>query len=162
MASLEKADALLEELRSASFKPAQEELEEVRQFAKGKGFTEELRQWDVTFWAERLREAKYDITDEELRPFFALPSVLEGLFKVPMPHLRNPSPPSRRQGEEDTHMHAKRSSFNKKLTHRSTILFRDSGAISQLIMQTCRQACPGSCSSGGLSILHCPCKHKRP
>ncbi|KAK9861820.1 hypothetical protein WJX84_004840 [Apatococcus fuscideae] len=82
MASLEKADALLEELRSASFKPAQEELEEVRQFAKGKGFTEELRQWDVTFWAERLREAKYDITDEELRPFFALPSVLEGLFKL--------------------------------------------------------------------------------
>ena len=82
MADLEKADALLEELRAASFKPAQEEMEEVRSFAASKGFTEELKHWDMTFWAERLREAKYDITDEELRPFFALPSVLEGLFKV--------------------------------------------------------------------------------
>ena len=34
------------------------------------------------FWAERLREAKYAITDEQLRPYFALPSVLDGLFKV--------------------------------------------------------------------------------
>ena len=84
MADLEKADALLEELRAASFKPAQEELEEVRSFAASKGFTEELKHWDMTFWAERLREAKYNITDEELRPFFALPNVLEGLFKVPV------------------------------------------------------------------------------
>lgn len=46
------------------------------------GFTEELRQWDVSFWAERLREAKFNITDEELRPYFALPNVLKGLFQV--------------------------------------------------------------------------------
>ena len=39
-------------------------------------------QWDVSFWAERLKEAKYSISDEELRPYFALPHVLEGLFKV--------------------------------------------------------------------------------
>jgi oligopeptidase A len=38
--------------------------------------------WDVAFWAERLREAKYDLKDEELRPYFALPAVLDGLFKV--------------------------------------------------------------------------------
>lgn len=46
------------------------------------GFKEELRQWDTSFWAERLREDKYNITDEELRPYFALPNVLEGLFQV--------------------------------------------------------------------------------
>ena len=46
------------------------------------GFKEELRQWDVSFWAERLREAKFNITDEELRPYFALPNVLKGLFQV--------------------------------------------------------------------------------
>jgi oligopeptidase A len=44
--------------------------------------TEELLWWDVAFWAERLREAKYDLKDEELRPYFALPAVLDGLFKV--------------------------------------------------------------------------------
>lgn len=46
------------------------------------GFEGELRHWDVTFWAERLREAKFAITDEQLRPYFALPNVLDGLFKV--------------------------------------------------------------------------------
>lgn len=34
------------------------------------------------FWAERLREAKYSISDEQLRPYFALPNVLNGLFQV--------------------------------------------------------------------------------
>ena len=46
------------------------------------GFQEELKQWDVSFWAERLQEAKFNITDEELRPYFALPNVLKGLFQV--------------------------------------------------------------------------------
>ena len=32
--------------------------------------------------AERLREDRYNISDEELRPYFALPNVLQGLFKV--------------------------------------------------------------------------------
>ena len=46
------------------------------------GFGEEVRHWDVTFWAERLREAKYEISDEQLRPYFSLPNVLQGLFQV--------------------------------------------------------------------------------
>ena len=47
------------------------------------GHEGELRHWDVAFWAERLREAKYNIKDEQLRPYFALPNVLNGLFQVP-------------------------------------------------------------------------------
>lgn len=54
------------------------------------GFKEELKQWDTSFWAERLREDKYNITDEELRPYFALPNVLEGLFQVQPHHLSGP------------------------------------------------------------------------
>lgn len=34
-------------------------------------------QWDVSFWAERLKEAKYSIEEEQLRPYFALPNVLQ-------------------------------------------------------------------------------------
>ncbi len=49
------------------------------------GSKEELKQWDISFWAERLREAKFNITDEELRPYFALPNVLKGLFQVCFP-----------------------------------------------------------------------------
>ena len=46
------------------------------------GFKEELKQWDLTFWSEQLREAKFNISDEQLRPYFSLPNVLDGLFKV--------------------------------------------------------------------------------
>lgn len=41
-----------------------------------------LKWWDVPYWAERLREAKFNITDEELRPYFSLPTVLDGLFQL--------------------------------------------------------------------------------
>ena len=46
------------------------------------GFKGELRHWDVTYAAERLREARYQLTDEQLRPYFALPNVLDGLFQA--------------------------------------------------------------------------------
>lgn len=54
----------------------------MKEFAAANGFTGDLLWWDIPFYAERLREAKYNLTDEQLRPYFALPAVLEGLFKV--------------------------------------------------------------------------------
>lgn len=41
-----------------------------------------LQPWDVAFVAESLRKEQYDIDDEQLRPFFSLPRVLEGLFAL--------------------------------------------------------------------------------
>ncbi|GIL75386.1 hypothetical protein Vretimale_7960 [Volvox reticuliferus] len=82
MATLDKAEELLEELRSASHAAAEKDKEEVQAFANSQGFEGQLEWWDVSFWAERLRESKYNISDEELRPYFALPNVLEGLFKL--------------------------------------------------------------------------------
>ncbi|KAI3909607.1 hypothetical protein MKW98_014024 [Papaver atlanticum] len=35
-----------------------------------------------SFWSERLRESKYDINEEELRPYFSLPKVMDGLFSL--------------------------------------------------------------------------------
>lgn len=55
MATLEGAEALMEELRAASWDAAKADLAEVQRFAKEHGEAAELRQWDVTFWAERLR-----------------------------------------------------------------------------------------------------------
>ena len=82
MATLDRADQLMEELRSSSYASAQQDLAEVKEFAAAQGFTEDLLWWDVAFWAERLREAKYDLKDEQLRPYFALPNVLDGLFAL--------------------------------------------------------------------------------
>jgi oligopeptidase A len=41
-----------------------------------------LEPWDVTYYAEELRREKYAISDEELRPYFPLPRVLQGLFQL--------------------------------------------------------------------------------
>ena len=80
--SVEAVEKLLEELRSASYDAAQKELEELRQFAAVKGEAVELQPWDVTFWAERLREEKFAFNAEELRPYFPLAQVLDGLFAL--------------------------------------------------------------------------------
>jgi oligopeptidase A len=74
--------ALLEDLRARSFPAAEQDLAELRDFARQKGAPEadDLKQWDVAFWSERLRESKFSFTDEQLRPYFPLPRVLEGLF----------------------------------------------------------------------------------
>ena len=81
-ATLPQARALLEELRSASFGPAQRELEEVRAYAAAKGEKEPLMHWDIGFWAERLREERFSLSEEELRPYFQLPKVLAGMFEL--------------------------------------------------------------------------------
>ena len=77
-------DAMLEELRRASFEPARHELEELRELAAARGAAEaaDLQPWDVAFWAERLREERYAYSDEALRPWFPLPRVLDGLFAL--------------------------------------------------------------------------------
>ncbi|MBD2343136.1 M3 family metallopeptidase [Anabaena subtropica] len=80
--NVEAVEALLEELRSASYDAAVKDLENLKAFAANKGAAEaaDLRHWDISFWAERQREEKFAFTAEELRPYFPLPQVLDGLF----------------------------------------------------------------------------------
>jgi oligopeptidase A len=82
--NVEAAEALLEELRRASYDAAAKELEELKAFAAKKGAEEakDLKHWDISFWAERQREEKFGFSAEELRPYFPLPQVLEGLFNL--------------------------------------------------------------------------------
>jgi Zn-dependent oligopeptidase len=77
MATLARAEELLEQLRGASIEAGQRDLKEVQEFAAEQGAGEALAHWDVSFWSERLKEAKYALEEEQLRPYFALPNVLE-------------------------------------------------------------------------------------
>ena len=54
MATLPQAEALLEELRAASYSAAAKELAEVKEFAAAKGETSPLVPWAITSWAESL------------------------------------------------------------------------------------------------------------
>jgi oligopeptidase A len=71
---------LLESLRGASFEAAQQDLATLQEFAADNGAPEALCLWDIAFWAERLREQRFAYSEEELRPYFPLPKVLDGLF----------------------------------------------------------------------------------
>ncbi len=77
-------ETLLESLRSASFEAAKQDLEDLRAFAISKSAPEanDLQHWDMAYWSERLREAKFDFNAEELRPYFPLEQVLSGLFNL--------------------------------------------------------------------------------
>jgi hypothetical protein len=85
MADLDTASKLLEDLRVASFEAGKKELEDTQKYATEHGFEGNLMNWDVSFWSERMKEDLFDINDEKLRPYFALPSVLDGLFAVWFP-----------------------------------------------------------------------------
>jgi oligopeptidase A len=80
--SVAAVEQLLGELRAAALPKARVELTELTEYARGKSgdATITLSHWDIAFWAERLREERYSYTDEELRPYFALPRVLDGMF----------------------------------------------------------------------------------
>ncbi|MBD2514764.1 M3 family metallopeptidase [Nostoc sp. FACHB-973] len=79
--NVEAVEALLEELRQASYDAAVKDLEELQAFAASHGEQyQDLKHWDISFWSERQREAKFAFTAEELRPYFPLPQVLDGLF----------------------------------------------------------------------------------
>lgn len=90
--SVAAVESLMEELRSASYDAATGELADIEAFAQAhktlqsdpkadsKADEEPLKQWDIPFWTERMRETQFDLNDEALRPYFPLPRVLEGLF----------------------------------------------------------------------------------
>jgi oligopeptidase A len=57
------------------------ELEAFRRDLEGSG-APALAPWDVGYYAEKLRRARFDFDDEALRPYFALDRVLEGAFTI--------------------------------------------------------------------------------
>ncbi len=73
---------MFDRLLAASHHVAKKELEELTEFAQQNGHTGALAHWDVAFYAERMREQKYAFTDEQLRPYFSLDRVLNGLFEL--------------------------------------------------------------------------------
>jgi oligopeptidase A len=67
----------LRELARVARPAARREFAELEQFAGRK-----LSAWDVGYYAEKMQQKLFSISQEELRPYFPLPRVLEGLFAV--------------------------------------------------------------------------------
>ena len=77
-----KAKAFIDDLRERSqeaFDRENQELQAYRREIESES-APALEPWDVAYYSEKQREAKYDFNEEELRPYFPLDRVLEGLF----------------------------------------------------------------------------------
>ncbi len=61
---------------------AKKDYQELQEFAKAQGFAQELEGWDIAYYSERMRESKYQFSEEELRAYFPVPKVLDGLFNL--------------------------------------------------------------------------------
>jgi peptidyl-dipeptidase Dcp len=72
----------LAQLAEASYKPALKELAEVQEFAGSLGFSEKIQPWDWSYFAEKLKQHRYDYDEEQTRPYFKLENVIEGVFEL--------------------------------------------------------------------------------
>lgn len=61
---------------------AEKELRELEEFADKQCGKKLLQAWDIAYYSEKLRKAKHDVSQEELRPYFPVPTVLGGMFQV--------------------------------------------------------------------------------
>ncbi|CAM8964493.1 unnamed protein product [Rhodiola kirilowii] len=83
MATIDKAEELINRLCSNCWDSAVKDMEEIKLLARAQSAMDgELCPWDINFWSERLRELKYDLSEEELRQYFSLPRVIKGLFSL--------------------------------------------------------------------------------
>ena len=68
---------------AAKAKPvAQRELASLRDFAQESLQLENLEPWDVAFASEKLRQQRFTLDEEQLKPYFPLPAVIDGLFQL--------------------------------------------------------------------------------
>ncbi|WP_111657776.1 oligopeptidase A [Isoalcanivorax indicus] len=78
---VDEVQTFLRDLARRAKPQAEKELAELKAFAAENGASD-LQPWDIGFWSERLREARYSISEEELRPWFPAEKVIHGMFAV--------------------------------------------------------------------------------
>ena len=80
---VETVNTFLDRLLTPSLPFAKKEVAEVEAYAKKNGFEgEHLMPWDFSFWSERLKEAEYSLSEEELKPYFRLENCIDAVFSL--------------------------------------------------------------------------------
>jgi oligopeptidase A len=74
--------SFLEDLAKRARPFAENDLAELRSFAKKELGIDTLEAWDVTYASEKLREQRYAFSEQEVKQYFPEPKVIEGLFRV--------------------------------------------------------------------------------
>ncbi|WP_226663932.1 M3 family metallopeptidase [Microbulbifer aggregans] len=77
-----EVEAFLWDLAKRARPAAVKEFAELQAFAVAELGIEQLQPWDIAWAAEKLKQTRYAVSQEELRPYFPYPKVLQGLFAV--------------------------------------------------------------------------------
>ncbi len=72
----------LNELATKAYPRAQQEKQELIEFAQQELGIDTLEPWDLSYVAEKMKQRHYNISDQELRPYFPAPQVISGLFTI--------------------------------------------------------------------------------
>ena len=80
--STDQVMSFLNDLAKLSKAAALQELEAVRAFAGEQDGASDLQAWDIGYYSEKLRQQRYAISQEELKPYFPEPRVINGLFAI--------------------------------------------------------------------------------
>jgi len=75
-------DEFLSKLMTASLPVAKAELAEMQKIADAEGGKFKLQSWDWWYYAEKLHKQKYDLDESEIKPYFSLDNVRNGMFAV--------------------------------------------------------------------------------
>lgn len=78
----EKVMEFLQELREKAQPAAQREFEELSAYAKETDGLDELQKWDAAYYSEKLRQQRFELDDEKLKPYFQLENVIDGVFEI--------------------------------------------------------------------------------
>ena len=80
--SAEEVESFLENLAKTARPAAQKDLQQLEAFARDEYDIDDLKAWDMAYYSEKLKQKRYQIDQELLRPWFPLPAVLDGLFAI--------------------------------------------------------------------------------
>ncbi|MDH5573309.1 MAG: oligopeptidase A [Gammaproteobacteria bacterium] len=78
----ERVIGFLTDLAKRSKPVAEQELQELKEFARQHHAMNDLEPWDIAYYSEKLRQHTYAITQEELKPYFPETKVIPGMFEV--------------------------------------------------------------------------------
>jgi oligopeptidase A len=80
--SVDQVIQFLNDLAQRSRQAAIDEVDERQAYAESLGFVGELEAWDYSYYGEKLKQDRYQITDEDLKPYFSDSQVISGLFDL--------------------------------------------------------------------------------
>ncbi|WP_305420634.1 oligopeptidase A [Photobacterium leiognathi] len=80
--STEQVLSFLNDLADRAKPQGEREVAELRDYARNEFGVETLEPWDFAYYSEKLKQHRYSISDEELRPYFPEKKVVAGLFEV--------------------------------------------------------------------------------